>query len=121
MVNSLSVDWANFGVRLHAVGPGVIPTEGMTKRLAPGAPSDARKDENPMSRTGTTAELKNLATFLMAPGCCDWLTGQSIMMDGGNALATGGNFYALRAWSDGDWQAARQAIKAQDAKDRSER
>ena len=33
----------------------------------------------------------------MAPGQCDWLTGQSIMMDGGNALATGGNFYELRS------------------------
>ena len=47
------------------------------------------------------SELQNLATFLMAPGQCDWLTGQSIMMDGGNALATGGNFYELRDWSDG--------------------
>ena len=44
----------------------------------------------------------------MAPGQCDWLTGQSIMMDGGNALATGGNFYELREWSDADWQAARE-------------
>ena len=46
------------------------------------------------------SELQNLATFLMAPGQCDWLTGQSIMMDGGNALATGGNFYELRNWSE---------------------
>lgn len=34
-------------------------------------------------------------------------------MDGGNALATGGNFYALRDWSDNDWQAARERIEAQ--------
>jgi len=121
MTKSLSVEWAKFGIRLNAVGPGVIPTEGMTKRLAPGTAPDTRKDENPMSRAGTADELKNLATFLMAPGCCDWLTGQSIMMDGGNALATGGNFYALRTWSDDDWQAARALIKAQDAKDRAER
>ena len=121
MTKSLSVEWAKFGIRLNAVGPGVIPTEGMTKRLAPGTATDARADETPMSRTGTTAELENLATFLMAPGCCDWLTGQSIMMDGGNALATGGNFYALRTWSDEDWQAARNLIKAQDTKDRAER
>ena len=45
------------------------------------------------ARTGRMGELQNLATFLIAPGQCDWLTGQSIMMDGGNALATGGSFY----------------------------
>ena len=57
----------------------------------------------------------------MAPGQCDWLTGQSIMMDGGHALATGGNFYELREWSEGDWQAARERIEAQNAKDKAQR
>ena len=74
-----------------------------------------------MGRIGEMRELQNLATFLMAPGQCDWLTGQSIMMDGGGALATGGNFYDLRAWSDADWTAARTSIEAQNQKDRSQR
>lgn len=67
------------------------------------------------------AELQNLAAFLLAPGQCDWLTGQSIMMDGGNALATGGNFYELREWSDAQWLAARERIEAQNARDRQQR
>jgi hypothetical protein len=54
-----------------------------------------------MARPGEFAELQNLATFLMAPGRCDWLTGQSIMMDGGSALATGGNLKAEDAVRDG--------------------
>jgi hypothetical protein len=57
----------------------------------------------------------------MSPGQCDWLTGQAIMMDGGNSLATGGNFYALREWSDTDWLEARERIEAQNAKDRAQR
>jgi NAD(P)-dependent dehydrogenase (short-subunit alcohol dehydrogenase family) len=119
MTKSLAVEWAKFGVRLNAVGPGEIPTEGMSKRLNPGEEPGARsREHNPMARPGTFAELQNLATFLMAPGQCDWLTGQSIMMDGGNALATGGNFYALREWSDAQWQAARERIEAQNSKDR---
>jgi NAD(P)-dependent dehydrogenase (short-subunit alcohol dehydrogenase family) len=93
MTKSLAVEWARYGIRLNAVGPGEIPTEGMSKRLNPGEEPGARsREHNPMARPGTFAELQNLATFLMAPGQCDWLTGQSIMMDGGNALATGGNF-----------------------------
>ena len=122
MTKSLAVEWAKFGVRLNTIGPGEIPTEGMSKRLSPGEEPGARsRERNPMARPGTFAELQNLATFLMAPGQCDWLTGQSIMMDGGGALATGGNFYELRSWSDGDWDAARQRIEAQNAQDKAQR
>jgi NAD(P)-dependent dehydrogenase (short-subunit alcohol dehydrogenase family) len=122
MTKSLAVEWARYGIRLNAVGPGEIPTEGMSKRLNPGEEPGARsREHNPMARPGSFAELQNLATFLMAPGQCDWLTGQSIMMDGGNALATGGNFYALREWSDAQWQAARERIEQQNAKDRAGR
>ena len=122
MTKSLAVEWARFGVRLNAIGPGEIPTEGMSKRLNPGEePGLQSRLHNPMARTGAFSELQNLATFLMAPGQCDWLTGQSIMMDGGQALATGGNFYELRHWSDADWQAARERIEAQNRVDRAQR
>jgi hypothetical protein len=64
--------------------------------------------------------LQNLVTFLLSDGC-DWLSGEMIAMDGAQALATGGNFYELRKWSDADWKAARDAIQAQNARDKSER
>ncbi|MDM0081112.1 SDR family oxidoreductase [Variovorax sp. J31P179] len=122
MTKSLAIEWARYGIRLNAVGPGEIPTEGMSKRLNPGEEPGARsKANNPMARTGMMSELQNLAAFLMARGQCDWLTGQSIMMDGGNALATGGNFYELREWSDADWLAARERIEAQNQKDKAQR
>ena len=122
MTKSLAVEWARWGVRLNAVGPGEIPTEGMSKRLNPGEePGERSRKLNPMARPGQMSELQKLATFLMAPGHCDWLTGQSIFMDGGNALATGGTFYALREWSDADWHSAREQIEAQNAKDRAQR
>ncbi|MDQ7973183.1 MAG: SDR family oxidoreductase [Rhodocyclaceae bacterium] len=122
MTKSLAVEWARWGVRLNCIGPGEIPTEGMSKRLNPGEePGAQTKKLNPQGRVGEMRELQNLATFLMAPGQCDWLTGQSIMMDGGNALATGGNFYELRQWSDADWMAARERIEAQNQKDKAQR
>jgi len=122
MTKSLAIEWAKYGVRLNAVGPGEIPTEGMSKRLNPGEEPGARsRKTNPMARAGRMSELQNLSTFLMAPGVCDWLTGQSIFMDGGNAIATGGNFYELRQWSDSDWQVARERIEAQNAKDKLQR
>ena len=36
MTKSLAIEWARYGIRLNAVGPGEIPTEGMSKRLNPG-------------------------------------------------------------------------------------
>lgn len=122
MTKSLAVEWARYGIRLNAVAPGEIPTEGMSKRLNPGeAPGARSKEHNPMARPGTMTELQNLATFLMAPGQCDWLSGQSIAMDGANALATGGNFYELRHWSDAQWRDARERIEAQNTKDKTQR
>jgi NAD(P)-dependent dehydrogenase (short-subunit alcohol dehydrogenase family) len=122
MTKSLAVEWAGYGIRLNAIGPGEIPTEGMSKRLNPGEEPGARtRASSPMARTGTMLELQRLSTFLMAPGQCDWLTGQSIMMDGGHALATGGNFYELRAWGESDWQVARERIEMQNQSDRKQR
>ena len=61
----------------------------------PGAEPGASAARNPMGRVGRMEELQNLATFLMSDGC-EWLSGETIAMDGAEALATGGNFYELR-------------------------
>ena len=78
MTKSLAVEWGRYGIRLNAIAPGPFPTEGASKRLAPGedfARSPPRP--NPMRRVGQMQELQNLATFLMADGC-EWLTGETI-------------------------------------------
>jgi NAD(P)-dependent dehydrogenase (short-subunit alcohol dehydrogenase family) len=121
MTMSLATEWAPYGVRLNAVGPGEIPTEGMSKRLNPGEEPGSRSARvNPMGRCGTMAELQNLATFLMSDGC-QWLNGQSIMMDGASHMATGGNFYELRSWTDEQWREARERIEEQNRRDRAAR
>ena len=73
-----------------------------------------------MGRAGRMSELTNLAAFLMSREC-EWLSGQSIMMDGAGHQATGGNFYELRNWTDEQWAEARDRIKAQNAKDKEQR
>jgi NAD(P)-dependent dehydrogenase (short-subunit alcohol dehydrogenase family) len=121
MTMSLATEWAGFGIRLNAIGPGEIPTEGMSKRLNPGEkPGERSAKVNPMHRAGSMQELQNQSTFLMSDGC-QWLNGEAIMMDGGQALATGGNFYELRSWSDQQWVEARANIEAQNQKDRAQR
>jgi NAD(P)-dependent dehydrogenase (short-subunit alcohol dehydrogenase family) len=121
MTQSLAVEWGRYGIRLNAIAPGIFPTEGAGKRLAPGR--DPGKDNaaiNPMQRSGRMSELQNLAAFLMADGC-EWLTGQTIAIDGGGWLANGASFTELFSWGDADWNAAREAIKAQSEKDKGQR
>src|SRR5205809_5734505 len=121
MTMSLAVEWGKYGIRLNTIAPGEIPTEGMSKRIKPGDEAGARtKAQNPMGRVGTMEELQNLAVFLISGGC-DWINGETIAMDGAQALAMGGNFYQLRDWSDADWNTARESIKAQNEKDRAQR
>ena len=121
MTMSLAMEWGRHGIRLNTIAPGEIPTEGMSKRIKPGDEAGARtKAMNPMGRVGTMEELQNLAVFLISGGC-DWINGETIAMDGAQALAMGGNFYNLRQWSDADWTEAREAIRAQNDKDRAKR
>jgi len=121
MTQSLAVEWGRHGIRLNAIAPGIFPTEGAGKRLAPGSDMREGADEtNPWGRTGQMHELQNLAAFLMADGC-EWLSGQTIALDGGGYLANGGSFTELAKWSDEDWTRAREAIKSQNAKDKATR
>jgi NAD(P)-dependent dehydrogenase (short-subunit alcohol dehydrogenase family) len=122
MTKSLAVEWGRHGIRLNAIAPGPFPTEGASKRLRPGGSFSDSSKMNPMRRVGRMSELQNLATFLMADGC-EWLTGETVAVDGGGYLATGSGAYftELDQLSDADWEKMRAMIKAQNEKDRAGR
>jgi NAD(P)-dependent dehydrogenase (short-subunit alcohol dehydrogenase family) len=120
MTKSLAVEWGRYGIRLNAIAPGAFPTDGMSKRLYPGREDSGRDEGSPMGRVGEMPELQNLATFLMADGV-EWMTGQTLTIDGANSLATGGNFYHFKDWTDDDWASAKSSIKALNDKDRAAR
>jgi NAD(P)-dependent dehydrogenase (short-subunit alcohol dehydrogenase family) len=123
MTKSLAVEWGRYGIRLNAIAPGPFPTEGAAKRLRPEKGNfEDTTQMNPMKRIGKMEELQNLATFLMADGC-EWLTGETIGLDGGGYLASGSGAYfaQLDKMSDADWDKARAMIKAQNDKDRAGR
>ena len=122
MTKSLAVEWGKYGIRLNAIAPGPFPTEGATKRLRPGGDFSDENKFNPMRRVGKMSELQNLATFLMADGC-EWLTGETVAIDGGGYLGTGaaGYYLPLDNLTDADWEKMRAMIKAQNDKDRAGR
>ena len=119
MTQSLAVEWGNRGIRFNAIAPGLFPTEGMSARLNPQGGEHVRAD-NPRGRNGRMPELANRAVGLMSTQA-EYLTGQTIAIDGGQYQATGGNFAGLASWSDQDWANARSAIESRNAADRQQR
>lgn len=123
MTMSLAVEWGKYGIRLNATAPGPFPTEGAWEKLnpIPDAQSTATGSETvPMGRYGQMQELANLIIFLQSDGC-DYITGQTIAIDGGQHLAAPTTFADLNGLTDAQWQAAREAIQASTQKDKANR
>lgn len=121
MTKSLAVEWGPKGIRLNAIAPGVIPTAGASGRLRPvDSQEDAMARQNPTRRLGDGSDIGRLAAFLLAPQN-SWINGQTITLDGGDALANGAYFTQYQEWGDADWQAARESIQALNASDKAQR
>jgi len=123
MTMSLAVEWGPYGIRLNALAPGAFPTEGAWEKLnpIPEATSTATSAGTvPLRRFGQMAELQNLVVFLLSDAC-DYLTGQTIAIDGGQHLAGPATFADLAGMSDPEWQAAREAIQDSTQRDKANR
>ncbi len=105
LTRSLAVEWGDRGIRMNAIAPGPIPTQGAFSRVLPRPDLEALAlDRNPMHRFGTTEELANLAAFLVSEGS-GYINGEVIRMDGGEFLQGAGEFTALgRALTNEDWE-----------------
>jgi len=123
MTMSLAVEWARYGIRLNALAPGPIPTDYAWEMLNPtesSAVGATQTDQIPMGRAGTIEELANLTVFLFSDGC-NYLTGETIAMDGGQRLAGPGTFAGLTSLSDEDWREIRERSQAASAAAKSQR
>jgi hypothetical protein len=77
-------------------------------------------DQVPMGRYGQIEELGNLVLLLLSDGC-DYLTGDTIAIDGGHHLAAPSTFAGLSKMTDEDWAKARESAKAATATAKSQR
>jgi len=100
LTRTLSLEWAKYGVRMNAVAPGPIPTEGVRKAFTPPPSADGVPDVFaveqamdsyakrmiPLQRWGSPADIANMVAFLASPGGA-WITGAIMVVDGGEWLA----------------------------------
>jgi NAD(P)-dependent dehydrogenase (short-subunit alcohol dehydrogenase family) len=105
LTRSLAVEWGNRGIRMNAIAPGPIPTQGAFSRVLPRPELETLAlERNPQHRFGTVEELANLAAFLVSDGS-SYINGEVIRMDGGEFLQGAGEFSNLgRALTDQDWE-----------------
>ncbi|MGA8432637.1 MAG: SDR family oxidoreductase [Candidatus Sulfotelmatobacter sp.] len=112
LTRSLAVEWGNRGIRMNAIAPGPIPTQGAFSRVLPRPEMETLAlDRNPQHRFGTVEQLANLAAFLVSDGS-DYINGEVIRMDGGEFLQGAGEFSNLgRLLTDEDWESLKPRKK----------
>lgn len=112
LTRSLAVEWGDRGIRMNAIAPGPIPTQGAFSRVLPRPELETfARERHPMHRFGTIEELANLAAFLVSDGSA-YINGEVIRMDGGEFLQGAGEFSSLgRLLKEEDWRALRPKKK----------
>jgi len=79
----LALEWAEFGVRVNAVGPGYVDTELQRQAQAQGLTNRAVLNRaTPIGRLAEPREIARVVAFLASDGA-SYITGQTIYADGG--------------------------------------
>ena len=86
LTQTLAVEWARYKIRVNAIAPGPVHTEGASKRLFP----DPMIEEGirrtiPLRRFASLDEVANAASFLLSD-YASYITGETLVIDGGQWL-----------------------------------
>ncbi len=80
LTKSIAVEYAKFNIQVNAIAPGYIATEMVESLTTP--VKDRLTKTIPLKRLGCPKDIANITTFLLSDAC-NYLTGQTIVIDGG--------------------------------------
>ncbi len=83
MTMTLSVEWAQFGILVNSVAPGIIRSSGTAQY--PPQLLERAVTQTPLKRAGTCEEVAASIVFLASPAA-QFITGATLRMDGGQSL-----------------------------------
>lgn len=95
MTRTLAVEWAGHRIRVNCICPGPTDTEGAGAALWPTEQDRARVARTiPLGRIGTSEEIAWWAAALCSR-YADWITGETLVIDGGHWLEQEGYLPAI--------------------------
>lgn len=87
MTRTLAVEWARHRIRVNAIAPGPVHTEGASKRLFPDpAIEEGIRRTIPLRRFAQLEEVANAASYLLSD-YASYVTGENFVIDGGQWLS----------------------------------
>ena len=90
MTRTLAVEWGGYGVRVNALAPGAMVTEGASTNLKFDSDDAQEKIKKyvPVGRLTSPEEMAETALFMMSPTAA-YITGEVLCADGGQWLPRG--------------------------------
>lgn len=82
MTRAMAQAWSRDGINCNAIAPGFFPTELTAPVFDDVAQAKTNAERTMIGRNGRLEDLHGIAIFLAAPGS-DYITGQTIFVDGG--------------------------------------
>jgi NAD(P)-dependent dehydrogenase (short-subunit alcohol dehydrogenase family) len=87
MTQTLAVEWARHKIRVNAMAPGPVHTEGASKRLFPDPMiEEGIRKTIPLRRFANLEEIANAASYLLSD-YASYVTGEAFVIDGGQWLS----------------------------------
>ena len=83
---ALAVEWARYNVQVNAIAPGWFVTDMNAEAFADEKVRERLLRDVPLRRTGRVEEIGPLVVYLASPAS-DFMTGQTIFLDGGHSAA----------------------------------